>query len=150
MLVLDINKSRKRNLCEDIICWFVSKYLNRFNIKIIVEHKNLKKEGVLGYCGILGSTYRAREFLIEIDPKQGYESYSTTLLHECQHIYQHCKGYLTIKGNKQLWKGKDISSLPYDVQEHEVEANYMENVLFLEYTEYLEQGGGLTRSEKCV
>lgn len=149
MLILDIDKSRKKNLCEDVICWFVSKYLNRFNIEIIVEHKNLKKEKVLGYCGILGSTYRPREFLIEIDSRLGYGSYVTTLLHECQHIYQHCKGHLKIKGNKQLWKGKDISSLPYDVQEHEIEANYMENVLFLEYTKYLE-GGGLTRSEKCV
>lgn len=141
MLILDIDKSKKKNLCEDVICWFVSKYLNRFNIEIIVEHKNLKKEKVLGYCGILGSTYRPREFLIEIDSRLGYGSYVTTLLHECQHIYQHCKGHLKIKGNKQLWKGKDISSLPYDVQEHEIEANYMENVLFLEYTKYLEGGG---------
>lgn len=145
MLILDIDKSRKKNLCEDVICWFVSKYLSRFNIEIIVEHKNLKQEGFWGYCGIVDSTYRARVFLIEIDPNLRYKSYVTTLLHECQHIYQHCKGHLKIKGNKQLWKGKDLSSTPYDVQEHEIEANYMENVLFLEYTEYLEGGGGVDK-----
>ena len=144
MLILDIDKSRKKNLCEDVICWFVANYLSRYKIEIIVEHKKLMEEGALGYCGVLGSTYRPREFIIEIDHRLKYEPYVTTLLHECQHIYQHCKGYLKIKGNKHLWKGKSVDDLEYSKQDHEIEAEYMEKVLFDQYSKYINRGG-LTR-----
>lgn len=137
MLILDIDKSRKRNLCEDIICWFVSKYLNRFTIEIVVEHKNLKNDGVLGYCGIIGSTYRPREFLIEIHNRLNGDDYIKILLHELHHVHQHIRGDLKNKKGINYWKGIDCSHLNYEELPWEIDARKKEEELYEEYQSYL-------------
>jgi hypothetical protein len=56
-----------KRLCEDVVCWFVSKYLPRYELEIEVLHRGMKREGFLGLCDVTGETYRPRSFLIEMD-----------------------------------------------------------------------------------
>ncbi len=54
------NYSHKR--CEDIVMWFVSKYLPRHNLDIKINHRGLIREGVCGWCSVDGCNYRPRTF----------------------------------------------------------------------------------------
>jgi len=125
------NYSRRR--CEDIVIWFVAKYLPRHKIDIRVNHRGLKREGVLGWCSVIDSDSRPRDFEIELQNGMDILSYTETLLHERWHVYQHVKGNLKDKRGKRLWKGIDHTETDYSDQPWEIEALQMESKLFEEY-----------------
>ena len=90
--------------CEDVVLWFVANYLPRHKIDIYVNHRGLLREGVFGWCTVLDSDSRPREFEIEIHNRLDHEKYTKTLLHELWHVFQHVKGHLRDKRGKRLWR----------------------------------------------
>jgi hypothetical protein len=125
------NYSYKR--CENIVMWFVGKYLPYHKLDITVNHRGLLCEGVYGWCSVEDCNYRPRAFEIELHNKMDALHYTQTLLHELWHVYQHVKGSLKDKRGKRLWKGIDHSLVDYENQPWELEANTMEVVLYEEY-----------------
>lgn len=125
------NYSKKR--CENIVNWFVSKYLPKHKLEVEVLHRGLLREGVYGWCTVQDCDWRPRSFLIELHNFMTVENYIKTLLHELQHVLQHVRGDLKDKGQKRLWKGIDCSDLNYDDQPWEKEAHKFEEILYQEY-----------------
>jgi hypothetical protein len=119
--------------CEDVVFWFVKKYLPRHKINIFVNHRGLIREGVYGWCCVMDCDWRPREFEIEMHNRLSPERYISILLHELWHVYQHVKGDLKDKGSKRYWRGIDHSDTDYSNQPWEVEAYEMEKKLFNEY-----------------
>lgn len=134
MLYLDITGygARKRR-CEDAVRWFLDKYLPRHHITIEILHRGLRREQSYGYCTVVGNIYRPREFLIEIDPKLDLELYTKTILHELVHIRQWVKGLLKERKGKMFYKDKTFEDLDYWHYPHEIEAHYLEVVLYENY-----------------
>lgn len=54
-------------------------------------------------------------------------------MHELWHVYQHVKGALKDKYQKRLWKGIDYTNVDYEDQPWEIQAQQMEEILYLEY-----------------
>jgi hypothetical protein len=122
-----------KRLCEDVVCWFVSKYLPRYNLEIEILHRGMKREGFLGLCDVAGETYRPRSFLIEMDTYLDKKTYITVLLHELYHLKDFCLGNLKIKSSKRYFKGECIEDLEYWEQPHEIFAHWNEKILYQEY-----------------
>lgn len=134
MLFFDhIGYGYKKNLCKKIVSWFFSKYLPRHNVELVINHRGLSKENVLGWAVIENEVYRPRTFLIEIQSRLDDNLYSITLLHELWHVYQWVKGDLKEIGSKRVWKGKDHTSTIYKDQPWELEAEKMEQVLMKKF-----------------
>ena len=121
--------------CEDVVLWFVANYLPRHKIDIYVNHRGLLREGVFGWCTVLDSDSRPREFEIEIHNRLDNEKYTKTLLHELWHVFQHVKGHLRDKRGKRLWRGIDHTETDYSDQPWEMEALKMEDVLYKHLTD---------------
>lgn len=122
-----------KRLCEDVVCWFVSKHLPRHKLEIEVLHRGMKREGAYGYCDVAGRQYNPREFLIELDTHMDKETYITVLLHELYHILQFVSGELKLKSSKRYYKGECMEDLEYYDQPHEIAARWNERVLYGEY-----------------
>ena len=127
------NYSKRR--CEDAVNWFIAKYLPKHKLDITVNHRGLMREGVYGWCTVMDSNSRPREFEIELHNKMNVDLYLQTLFHELWHVYQHVKGNLKDKYGKRLWRGIDHTETDYSDQPWEVEARNMEEFLYNEYLE---------------
>ena len=117
--------------------WFVDTYLPNHKLFINVDHKGLLRESVFGWAWVVPPDHRPREFEVEIHNRLSVEEYTSTLLHELWHVYQHVTGQLKDKYKKRLWKGVDHSKTDYEDQPWEKEANEMEEILYREYSFYL-------------
>jgi hypothetical protein len=122
-----------KRLCEDVVCWFVSKYLPRYELEIEVLHRGMKREGFLGLCDVTGPTRNPREFLIEMDTYLDKETYVRVLCHELYHLLQWVKGELKLKASKKYFKGECMDDLEYWQQSHEIFAHWNEKILYQEY-----------------
>ena len=122
-----------KRLCEDVVSWFVSKYLPRHKLEIEVLHRGMKREGAYGYCDVAGRHYNPREFLIELDTHMDKETYTKTLIHELYHVLQFCKGELKLKSSKRYYKGECMEDLEYYEQPHEIAARWNERILYQQY-----------------
>jgi len=122
-----------KRLCEDVVSWFVSKYLPRHKLEIEVLHRGLKREQALGYCDVAGRHHKPREFLIELDTHLDNETYTTVLLHELYHVLQFVSGELKLKASKRYYKGECMENLEYWEQPHEISARWNERILYQEY-----------------
>lgn len=122
-----------KRLCEDVVCWFVSKYLSRYKLDIEVLHRGMKREGAWGWASVTDCDWRPRSFLIEIQSGLDYEDYVRVVLHELQHVLQHVRGDLRDKRGIRCWKGIDCSELDYEDQPWELEAHSKESILLQEY-----------------
>jgi hypothetical protein len=122
-----------KRLCEDVVFWFVSKYLPRHKLEIEVLHRGLKREGAYGFCDVAGRQYNPREFLIELDTHMDKDTYITVLLHELYHILQFVSGELKLKSSKKYYKGECMEDLEYYEQSHEISARWNEKILYQEY-----------------
>ena len=122
-----------KRLCEDVVSWFVSKYLPRHKLEIEVLHRGMKRENAYGYCDVAGRHYNPREFLIELDTHMDKETYTKTLLHELYHVLQFCKGELKLKSSKRYYKGECMEDLEYYEQPHEISARWNERILYQQY-----------------
>ena len=122
-----------KRLCEDVVSWFVSKYLPRHKLEIEVLHRGMKRESAYGYCDVAGRHYNPREFLIELDTHMDKETYTKTLIHELYHVLQFCKGELKLKSSKRYYKGECMEDLEYHEQPHEISARWNERILYQQY-----------------
>ena len=122
-----------KRLCEDVVNWFVSKYLPKHKLEIEVLHRGMKREGAYGYCDVAGRHYNPREFLIELDTHMDKETYTKTLIHELYHVLQFCKGELKLKASKRYYKGECMENLEYWEQPHEISARWNERILYQQY-----------------
>jgi hypothetical protein len=122
-----------KRLCEDVVNWFIAKYLPRHKLEIEVLHRGLKREQALGYCDVAGRHYNPREFLIELDTHLDKETYTTVLLHELYHILQFVSGELKLKASKRYYKGECMEDLEYWEQSHEISARWNERILYQQY-----------------
>ena len=122
-----------KRLCEDVVCWFVSKHLPRHKLEIEVLHRGMKREGAYGFCDVAGRQYNPREFLIELDTHMDKETYITVLLHELYHILQFVSGELKLKSSKRYYKGECMEDLEYYEQPHEIAARWNERILYQKY-----------------
>lgn len=123
----------RKLLCEDVTCWFLNKFFPRHKIYVEILHRGLKREGVNGYCDLVGEQYRPREFLIELDTHMDEELYIKTLLHELTHLQQWVAGSLRVRYGKLCYSKEPVENYEYFNQPHEIEARKQENVLYLEY-----------------
>ena len=126
-----------KKLCEDVVCWFVSKHLPRHKLEIEVLHRGMKREGAYGWASVTDCDWKPRSFFIEIQSGLKYEDYLTVILHELQHCLQHVRGDLKDKRGIRCWKGIDCSGLDYENSPWELEAYQRERELYEEYLEYL-------------
>ena len=122
-----------KRLCEDVVCWFVSKHLPRHKLEIEVLHRGMNRENAYGYCDVAGRHHNPREFLIELDTHMDKETYIAVLLHELYHILQFVSGELKLKSSKRYYKGECMEDLEYYEQPHEISARWNERVLYGEY-----------------
>ena len=123
----------RKRLCEDVATWFLSKFLPRHKIHVEILHRGLKREGVNGYCDIVGEQYRPRQFLIELDTYMDEELYIQTLLHELTHLRQWVAGSLRVRYGKLCYSKEPVEKYEYWHQPHEVAAREQEETLYLEY-----------------
>lgn len=98
-----------------------------------MNHRGLAREGVYGWCTVMDSNSRPREFEIELHNQMHSDLYLHTLFHELWHVYQHVMGNLKDKHGKRLWRGIDHSQTDYSDQPWEIEAHQMEVQLYNEY-----------------
>ena len=122
-----------KKLCEDVVNWFVSKYLPRHKLEIEVLHRGMKRENAYGYCDVAGRHHNPREFLIELDTHMDKETYTKTLIHELYHVLQFCRGELKLKSSKRYYKGECMENLEYYEQPHEISARWNERILYQQY-----------------
>ena len=143
MLELEIqNCKRREDLCIQIAEWFYYRYLTKYDLEVIVEHKSLKEDEVFGYCDI--SPYeenfsKPRSFLVEIEKTLKTDDYIKIILHELYHVFQFCKGDLKLKNAKRYWKGSLIEGMDYEEQPHEMEAIKYELKLYEEFITFLDE-----------
>ena len=123
----------RKRLCEDVTSWFLNRFFPRHKIHVEVLHRGLKREGVNGYCDIVGEQYRPRQFLIELDTYMSEELYIKTLLHELTHLRQWVVGSLRVRYGKLCYSKEPVEKYDYWYQPHEVEAREQEETLYLEY-----------------
>lgn len=123
--------SKKR--CEDVINWFIQKYLPRHKIEIVVHHRGMIRDGVYGWVQVTDCDWYPRVFEIEIHNRMNPEDYVVTLLHELWHVLQHVRGDLRDKSGKRYWRGIDHSLTDYCDQPWEVEAYEIEESLYDDY-----------------
>lgn len=126
-----------KRLCEDVVSWFVSKYLSRYKLEIEILHRGLKREEVIGWASVTDCDWKPRSFLIEIQSNLDIEDYTVCLLHELQHVLQHVRGDLRDKRGIRCWKGIDCSELDYEEMPWEKEAYEKERELYEQYNNYL-------------
>jgi hypothetical protein len=122
-----------KTLCEDVVSWFISKYLPRHKLEIEVLHRGLKREQALGFCDVAGETYKPRNFLIEMDTHLDKKTYATVLIHELYHVLQFVSGELKLKSSKKYYKGECMEDLEYWEQSHEISARWNERILYQQY-----------------
>lgn len=123
----------QRKLCRSVTTWFLDNFLPRHVLDIEVLHRGMKCEDAYGYCDYVGSSYRPREFCIELQSNMSKEMYIKTLLHELVHLRQWVKGTLKMKSGKMHFDGENVSEVEYMSQPHEIEARELEEKLYIDY-----------------
>ena len=119
-----------KKLCEDVTSWFLNKYYPRHKIDVDIVHRGLRRENVLGYCDVIGRSYRPRHFLIELQTDMCKELYIKTLLHELTHLAQWVRGDLQHRYGKLCYSQEPVEIYDYEDQPHEIEAREEEERLY--------------------
>ena len=122
-----------KSTCEDVTSWFLNEFFPRHKITVDIIHRGLKREGVNGYCDVVGETYRPRHFLIELDTHMDRDTYIKTLLHELTHMAQWIRGSLRSRYGKLCYSKVPVENWEYWYQPHEIEAREEEERLFEMY-----------------
>ena len=119
-----------KKLCEDITSWFMNKFYPRHKIDVEIVHRGLKRDQVVGYCDVIGSSYRPRHFLIELQTHMSEELYTKTLFHELTHLGQWVDGSLRFRHGKMRYCQEPVENYDYQDQPHEIEAREREVILY--------------------
>ena len=131
-------------LCKDVTSWFLNKFYPRHKIDVDIVHRGLKREGVYGYCDVVGEQYRPRHFLIELQPYMSRELYIEILFHELTHLAQWVDGSLRFRHGKLCYSLEPVEKWDYEDQPHEIEARENEQIL---YDQYLSDNMGVTEPQ---
>jgi len=105
-------------------------YFPRHKIDVDIIHKGLKRDGVVGYCDVVGNHYRPRHFLIELQARMSEEMYIKTLFHELTHLAQWVGGSLRFHHGKMRYCQEPVENYDYWDQPHEIEAREEEVRLY--------------------
>ena len=119
-----------KKLCEDITSWFINEFYPRHNIDVEIVHRGLKRDQVVGYCDVIGSSNRPRHFLIELQTHMSEELYTKTLFHELTHLAQWVDGSLRFRYGKMRYCQEPVENYDYQDQPHEIEARNEEIRLY--------------------
>jgi hypothetical protein len=119
-----------KKLCEDVTSWFLNKYYPRHKIDVDIVHRGLKREGVYGYCDVIGRSHRPRHFLIELQTEMSKELYIKILFHELKHLAQWVDGSLRFRHGKMCYCQEPVEKYDYVDQPHEIEARKWEEILY--------------------
>jgi hypothetical protein len=119
-----------KKLCEDVTSWFLNKYYPRHKIDVDIVHRGLKRDKVVGYCDVIGPSYRPRHFLIELQSDMFKELYIKTLFHELTHLAQWVDGSLRFRHGKMRYCQEPVENYDYEDQPHEIEARNSETILY--------------------
>ena len=117
-------------LCEDVTSWFLNNFFPRHKICVEIVHRGLKREQVVGYCDVVGRSYRPRHFLIDLQSDMDKETYIKTLLHELTHLRQWVEGSLRFSDGKMCYSQEPVENYDYENQPHEIEAREEEERLY--------------------
>ena len=117
-------------LCEDVTSWFLNEFFPRHKIDVEIFHRGLKRDQVVGYCDVVGRSYRPRHFLIELQTHMEKELYIKTLLHELTHLKQWVDGRLRFRDGKMRYCQEPVENYDYEHQPHEIEARENEQILY--------------------
>ena len=133
----------RKQLCEDVVDWFITKFLPRHKLHIGIEHKGLKREEAYGFCDVdtdYGDIHRPRDFSIDLQAHMSHQLYVTTLLHELVHLKQWVIGSLREKRGRMYYDKELVNNYEYLYQPHEIEARKEELILYDLYTNDKEMG----------
>ena len=119
-----------KKLCEDITSWFLNEFYPRHKISVDIVHRGLKRDDVVGYCDVVGPSYRPRHFLIELQTHMSKELYIKTLFHELTHLAQWVDGSLRFRHGKMRYCQEPVENYDYEDQPHEIEARENETILY--------------------
>ena len=95
-----------------------------------IVHRGLKREGVYGYCDVIGRSHRPRHFLIELQTEMSKELYIKILFHELKHLAQWVDGSLRFRHGKMCYCQEPVEKYDYVDQPHEIEAREWEEILY--------------------
>ena len=84
---IEVLPEESTTACSATIEWFLREYLYDYGIDLTVEHLDLSDEGVTGWCMKIG----VNEYVIQVHNQLEGEEYTSTILHELYHVYQHLK-----------------------------------------------------------
>jgi len=119
-----------KRICKDVTSWFLNNFFPHHKITVEIVHRGLKREKVDGYCDVIGSLYRPRHFLIELDTYMDKELYIKTLFHELTHMAQWVRGSLRHRYGKLCYSKEPVKKYEYWYQPHEIEAREEEERLY--------------------
>jgi hypothetical protein len=119
-----------KKLCEDVTSWFLNEFYPRHKISVDIVHRGLKRDDVVGYCDVVGPSYRPRHFLIELQTHMSKELYIKTLFHELTHLAQWVDGSLRFRHGKMRYCQEPVENYDYEDQPHEIEARENETILY--------------------
>lgn len=98
-----------KRITRSAVEWFVTEHkLNRYKFDLDIVVRGLLREGLHGACSVTDSTYRPREFLIELHSGLEREDYISTLMHELLHLKQWLVSDRKERRGKNYWHGKLI------------------------------------------
>ena len=119
-----------KSTCEDVTSGFLNNRYPRHKIDVDIVHRGLKRDGVVGYCDVIGRSYRPRHFLIELQSNMCRELYIKTLFHELTHLAQWVDGSLRFTHGKMCYCQEPVENYDYEDQPHEIEAREQEEILY--------------------
>jgi hypothetical protein len=120
-------KADLRN-CIDFCIKKIMPRKRKLNVKVFLDPKYLKEEGMLGSCQPEDSAINRRhyDFAIHLDANMKFKTMISILAHEMAHVKQFATGELLYTRNHEvsIWKGVKYSDhdVPYNDRPEEKDA----------------------------
>ena len=113
--------------------WAIKRLMPRqTNLSIHIKFKRMKEWGM---CEPIFWKRNPREFIIHIKGDLNVKSSTRVLFHELAHVRQYASNRLRHVNNKTMWLKEDHSETSYMQQPWEIEANTLEDELYITYFE---------------
>lgn len=126
---------KQRKLVESALHFSLKRLLPRFRVMTL--------DIVLGkfeHCGLCKpySAATRNTFEIELDKSQDSKELLKTVFHEMTHVKQYCRKEWQVTGTtperwRTYWLGSDHTNTPYYRQPWEIEARWMQDILYRDF-----------------
>ena len=126
---------KKRDLVENAVIFCISELMPRMRtLEIEVNIKNLKNEGVVGWCY---EGENNRDFYIDIDKNLDIEELVETVCHEMVHVWQAATRKMKdLSFGRKMYMGKVYDeTTAYEDEPWEIEAYDMQGGLLEKFKE---------------